>query len=264
MSEDFVSLTEVAGDDVSAEQIERLARRYYWAGEYCQGKDVLEVACGSGQGVGYLASLARTMTAGDYSAPLLEVARRHYGSRVQFHQFDAQQIPFPDRSFDVVLIFEALYYIPDADRFFAEARRVLRPGGVLLIATANKDLFDFNPSPHSFKYFGVAEFERELGRHGFKCRCWGDTPLESVSLAQRVLRPVKAIAVKFNLIPDSMAGKKLLKRLVFGRLLPMPAEITANTAARVAPTPLPAGQPDRSHKVLFCAATLDAAPTASS
>lgn len=261
VSEDFVSLTEVSGDDVSSEQIERLARRYYWAGEYCRGRDVLEVACGSGQGVGYLASLSRSVTAGDYSAALLAIARRHYASRIRFHQFDAQELPFPERSFDVVIIFEALYYIPHPERFFAEAKRVLRPGGVLLIATANKDLFDFNPSPRSVTYFGVVEFERELARHGFSCRCWGDTPLERVSLVQRILRPVKAFAVRFHLIPSSMAGKKLLKRLVFGRLQKMPAEITDATAPRVPPTPLPAGVPDRSHKVLFCAATLDAAPS---
>lgn len=261
MSQDFVSLTEVAGDDVSAEQIERMARRYFWAGQYCKDRDVLEVACGSGQGVGYLASQARSMTAGDYSAPLLEMARQHYGSRVRFEQFDAQQMPFPDRSFDVVVIFEAIYYIPDADRFFAEARRVLRPGGQLLIATANKDLFDFNPSPHSHQYFGVMEFERTLAAHGFTCRYWGDTPLEGVSLIQRVLRPIKALAVKFNLIPDSMAGKKLLKRLVFGGLQKMPSEITGASAPRVAPIPLSAGEPDRAHKVLFCAASLGQAPS---
>lgn len=261
MSQDFVALTEVAGDDVTSEQIERLARRYYWAGEYCKDRDVLEVACGSGQGVGYLAAHARSITAGDYSEPLLAVARRHYGSRVEFRQFDAQQMPFADRSLDVVIIFEALYYIPDPDRFFAECRRVLRPAGTLLVATANKDLFDFNPSPHSYRYFGVVEFERELGRYGFTCRCWGDTPLESVGLVQRVLRPIKAIAVRFNLIPGSMAGKKLLKRLVFGSLRPMPAEIAADTAPRIAPTPLPPGAPDRAHKVIFCAATLAAAPS---
>ena len=71
-----------------------------------------------------------------------------------------------------------------------------------------------------------------------------------------MLRPIKALAARSGLIPKSMAAKKLLKRLVFGRLVKMPAEITAETAPKIAPTPLRAGQPDRSHKVLFCAATL--------
>jgi SAM-dependent methyltransferase len=253
---DFVSLTEVSGDDVSTEQVERMARRYYWAGDYCRDKDVLEVACGTGQGVGYLASIGRSVTAGDYSKPVLEIARRHYGRRFEFRQFDAQQMPFADNSFDVVLIFEALYYLPDHERFFQECRRVLRPNGVLLIATANKDLFDFNPSPHSTRYFGVAEFSEILGRFDFVPVFFGDTPVNAVSARQRLLRPVKAMASRLGLIPKSMSAKKLLKRLAFGGLVQMPPEVTEHTAPRVKPTALPAGRPDRSHKVLYCAATL--------
>jgi hypothetical protein len=64
------------------------------------------------------------------------------------------------------------------------------------------------------------------------------------------------MVTSLNLMPKSMAGKKLLKRLVFGNLVKMPAEITAETAAAVAPAVLPAGQPDRGHKVVYCAATL--------
>lgn len=256
MQTDFVSLTEIAGDDVTEEQVGRLARRYYWAGQYCENKDVLEVACGTGQGVGFLASKAKSMTAGDYTPSLLDTARQHYGSRFRFEQFDAQQMPFPDGTFDVIVLFEALYYIPDVELFFRECRRVLRPAGVLLIATANKDLFDFNPSPHSHRYLGVVEFERDLARHGFSTSFWGDTPVEALSARQRVLRPIKALASKAGLIPKSMKGKKLLKRLVFGGLVKMPAEIDGGTAPHIAPAALPNNQPDSRHKVIYCAATL--------
>ena len=49
-SPDYSTVTEVGGDDVSRAQVERLCHRYYWAGAYCLGKDVLEVACGTGAG----------------------------------------------------------------------------------------------------------------------------------------------------------------------------------------------------------------------
>lgn len=258
MSTDFVQLTELAGDDVAVEQVERLARRYYWAAPFCVNKDVVEVACGTGQGVGYLASKARSMAAGDFCKALLDIARRHYRDRLELKEFDAQSMPFANGAFDVVVLFEAIYYLPDTERFFAECRRVMRPGGTLLIATANKDLFDFNPSPHSFSYSGVVELELALKRHGFSAKFWGDTPIESVSARQRVLRPIKALASRLGLIPKSMAGKKLLKRLVFGGLVKMPPEVTDHTAPQVAPTPLPNGQPDTSHKVIYCAAVLDA------
>ncbi len=167
---DFVPLTEISDDDVSTEQVERLARRYYWAGEYCLGKDVLEVGCGAGQGVGDLASVAKSVRAGDCSATLLNIAREHYGARFAFEQFDAGRLPCADDAFDVVVIFEALYYIPEIEMFFSECRRVLRHEGALLIASANKDLFDFNASPHSSRYLGVMELGEELGRHGFAPR----------------------------------------------------------------------------------------------
>ena len=147
-----------------------------------------------------------------------------------------------------------MYYLPDAQCFFSECRRVLRPGGHLLIASANKDLFDFTPSPHSHRYFGVVELATELGAKGFEVQCFGDTPIDQVSPWQRVLRPVKMAASRLGLIPKSMKAKKLLKRLVFGGLVTMPAEIDASTAPKVAPSRLPNAQPCPDFKVIFCAA----------
>jgi len=257
MTQDFVSVTELAGDEVSAEQVERICRRYYWAGEYCREKDVLEVACGAGQGVGYLASLSKSVIAGDVSEPILAIAARHYGDRFAFRQVDAHKMPFEPSTFDVVVIFEAIYYLRDLDQFFAECKRVLRPQGVLLIVTANKDLFDFNASPHSFRYPGVPELNYDLGRFGFACEFFGDTPVQAVSTRQRVLRPLKMIASRLGLIPKTTSGKKLLKRLVFGKLVKMPAEIRENTYPYVKPTPLDPNVPDTGHKVIFCAARLN-------
>ena len=78
MNNDYVSVTEIAGDEVTQEQIDRLCNRYYWAGQYCSGKDVVEAACGSGQGLGYLSGIANSLEAGDYSDEILSIARRHY------------------------------------------------------------------------------------------------------------------------------------------------------------------------------------------
>lgn len=256
MKTDFIALTELSGDDVSAEQVERIARRYYWAADYCKGKDVLEAGCGAGQGLGLLSRTAHSLTAGDYSQPVLDIAERHYGRRLNLRQFDAQAMPFAAASFDVVILFEALYYVPVATAFFRECQRVLRPGGRLLLATANKDLFDFTPSAHTYRYHGVVEFESELAALGFEVRCFGDTPVGAVSMRQRILRPVKMAASRLGLIPESMEAKKVLKRFVFGGLVPMPAEIDDRTATPAPPTPLLAGKPDIDHKVIFCVARM--------
>lgn len=255
-SPDFTAVTELAGDEVSQEQVERICRRYYWAASYCEGKDVLEVACGAGQGLGLLDKITASLKAGDFSEDVLAVARAHYGARFDISRFDAMDMPFEDNSLDVVILFEAIYYLPDASKFIGECVRVLRPGGRVLIATANPDLYDFNPSPHTFTYFGVVGLRELFEGKGFTCEFFGDTPLQTVSLRQKILRPIKKIVVSLGLMPKTMAGKRLLKRLVFGELVAMPAEINSETAAHIPPHPLVGDCPSTEFKVVYCSAAL--------
>jgi hypothetical protein len=126
----------------------------------------------------------------------------------------------------------------------------------LLIASANKDLYDFNPSPYSHAYYGVVEMRDLFSRFGFASEFFGDTPLQDLSIRQRILRPIKKVVVQLGLIPKSMAGKKMLKKLVFGNLVPMPAEITDETCPRIDPDPIRSDMPNTTHKVIFCKATL--------
>lgn len=252
----FIDVSELAGDEVSAEQVERLCHRYFWAAHYCAGMEVAEAACGSGAGLGLLSSTAKSLRAGDVSDPILERVKAHYGDRIALSHFDAENLPFEDASLDVVILFEALYFVPDAARFAAECRRVLRPGGVVLMAVPNPDLYDFNPAPHSTGYPNPPGFSALFTPLGFDVRCFGYLPIDAVSIRQRVLRPIKKLAVSLNLMPKTMAGKALLKRLVFGNLRTLPAEITSDMISYVPPSDIPADRPDRRHKVLYCAATL--------
>ncbi len=251
----FKDVTEMTGEEISGEQLQRMCNRYYWAGNYAKNRDVIEVACGAGAGLGFLASMARAVQACDIADEVLVPARAHYGTRIRIDIADAAKLPYADASADVVILFEAIYYLPDAHAFMAEVRRVLRSDGTVLIATANKDLFDHNPSPFSHVYYGAADLTELVKKHGFEVvEMAGGTPLKSVSLRQKILRPVKKIVVSLGLMPKTMGGKKLLKRLVFGNMVPMPAEIAANTCSFEKPQPIAADAPDRSHKVIFCAA----------
>ncbi len=254
---DFVSVTEVSGDQVSQEQIERLCHRYYWAGTWCAGKDVVEVACGTGQGIGYIKRLVKSIEAGDISEPILSIARQHYKDEVLLSRFSAQNMPFPDSSKDVILLFEAIYYLSDAVQFLRECKRVLRPTGKVLIATANKDLYDFNPSPDSYMHYGVMELEELLVENSFSCEFFGYFHVRSASWRQRLLRPIKKLVVVLGLMPRTMAGKKFFKRLVFGKLHQMPAEITAEMFPYNPPDSIESWQADTRHKVIYCVATLN-------
>lgn len=255
---EFAEVTELAGSQITLEQLQRMSHRYRWAALHCQGKDVVEVACGSGPGLGILSSVSRSLEAGDYSPQILGIARTHYGSRIRLAQVDAQSLPYPDTSKDVIILFEAIYYIPDAARFVRECHRVLRPGGRVLVATANKDLWDFSPSPLSQRYYGASEVARLFQGEGFDAEVYGYMPVGKVSWRQRMLRPAKRVAVRLGVMPKSLEGKRLLKRFVFGRMVPMPAELPASKDGVENPIPIAPTEPDRLHKVLYCRATRSA------
>lgn len=256
MTIDFQTVTELAGTEITQEQLERLYHRYYWAGKFCKDKDVVETACGVAPGIGYLATLAKSIVAGDYSEKILQIARQHYETRFDLKQFDAQAMPLEDNSKDIVLLFEAIYYLPLAEKFVSECRRVLRNSGKVLIVTTNKDITAFNPSPFTHTYYGVVEIKELFERYGFTIACFGYSSIKEVSIRQKILQPVKWLAVHLNLIPKTMDGKKFLKRIVFGKLTQMPPEIKEGMMPYKEPISLPTDQPDREYKVIYCIASL--------
>jgi ubiquinone/menaquinone biosynthesis C-methylase UbiE len=252
----FENVTEIGGQPISGEQLDRACHRYHWAAQIAQGKDVLEVACGAGQGLQILRQAARSVTAGDYSPVVLQNAVRTMGELVPLSVFDAEDIPFDDNSFDIALIFEAIYYLENPEVFYQECARLLKKGGKLLIVSANKDLFDFSPSPFSKNYFGVIELAVQLERAGFDAEFFGYLDVRSVSTRQRFLRPLKLFASRWNLIPQTMEGKKWLKKLYFGTMTEMPADLSQVEFSYSPPVRISAQEADTVHKVIYCSATL--------
>lgn len=262
MTDKYFEITEIAGDEVSAEQVQRMTHRYLWAAAVCRGKDTVEAACGTGPGITYLASVAKSLEAGDFSEYMVQTCRNRLGDQVRLLRFDAQTMPYADSSKDVVILFEAIYYIPSATQFFRECQRVLRPGGRVLIATANKDLYDFNPSPNCTKYLGAIELANECRAAGLEPKLFGYVRTDALSGRQRILRPVKRLAVAMGWMPTTNGGKKWLKRLVFGKLIPLPADINPLSMPYSAPDRIADTEPDRTHKVLYCEAVKPSATSA--
>ena len=128
MSSSYVTVTELPGELVPKEQYLRMVERYHWAAKYAVGKDVLECACGAGQGANLLSSVSTTYTAGDFDEGLVKLSKS-YNPNISFLQFDALKMPFQDESFDIVLVCEAIYYFPKIEIFLKEVYRVLRRNG---------------------------------------------------------------------------------------------------------------------------------------
>ena len=229
MSNGYVTVTELPGSDASEEQLAMLYTRYRIAAEYVEGKDVLEVACGPGIGLGYLARKARRVTGGDYDERLLQTGRRYYDGRIPLVRLDAHTLPFRISSFDVVILFEAIYYLRDADLFLEEARRTLRSGGVALICSANRERHGFRRSSLSVAYFSAFELRRLLTTHGFTVEVFAAFPV-GPALARNSRRAARGLADALGLGPKA---KAVARRLLFGRPRPLPVEVTEAMAREV-------------------------------
>ena len=148
------------------------------------GLDVLEVGCGRGGGSAWIARTqgARSVTGVDLSSRAIALCQRlQCAPHLSFRQGDAEKLPFPDSSFDVVLNVESCHHYPSLSTFFSEVERVLRPGGSFCVATY------WDPP-------GLERFDRALR----------DTSLESLRTADitpRVMDSLRATdAMKTTLI----------------------------------------------------------------
>lgn len=100
--------------------------------------DVVELACGTGQYTLAYAGQCSSVIATDISAPMLREAGRKLGvlRNVTVQSADATSTGLADRSADAVVAVNLLHIVPDPAAVLAEARRLLRPGGVLVVADA--------------------------------------------------------------------------------------------------------------------------------
>jgi SAM-dependent methyltransferase len=220
------------------------------------GRRVLEIGCGAGQGLALLAQAGQSVVGGDYSMALLRGGRRHYGNRVPFVRLTASELPFRAGAFDLILCFEATYYVPDIQRAFGEIARVLAPGGRALFVNANPERPDFIRSPHSTHYHTADEFRRELGRRGLEVTVEGAFPLQvqaakaARGVTARALVLARVVLKAVGLTPHTLRGRARLKRLVYGRLIEVPPELAPGFAA-VAPRHAVAPGPVLGYKVLY-------------
>jgi len=94
------------------------------------GESLLEVGAGTGY---WLKRLPYAQKVGlEPSLAMLQVGRRRV-PEATWVEGRAEALPFPGQSFDVVLLFTVLEFVEDVEKALVEARRVLKPGGILLL-----------------------------------------------------------------------------------------------------------------------------------
>jgi len=230
--------------------------RYAVAAELAAGRRALEVACGGGNGLGLVSAQARWLVGGDYSAALLAQAKSHYGTRIPLVRFSAEALPFRPGAFDIVLFFEASYYIPNMELAFDEVARVLGPGGAVLFVNANPERRDFVTSPHAVHYHSADEFRAALHARGMRVGIQAAFPVdppETGAVARfkgLAIGTLRRVAEALRLIPKTLRGRARLKRIIYGHPIKVPPELEAGFAVAASRVPVsPAAV--TGHKVLY-------------
>jgi len=181
------------------------------------GRDLLEVGCGRGGGAAYVARALgpRRVVAVDLSPRAIALCRGRFRQpNLSFQVGDAEQLPFPDGAFDVVLNVESSHCYGRFDLFLREVRRVLRPGGQFLYA-------DFRPQEEIAAWraalpaagFVVAE-ERDL-RPGVLAALDADDDQKRSLIDALVDRPLLGIFGEFAALRGTVLNEAL-RRGEFG------------------------------------------------
>jgi 2-polyprenyl-3-methyl-5-hydroxy-6-metoxy-1,4-benzoquinol methylase len=132
--------------------------RYDFALKFVEGKSVLDIACGTGYGLGVLKSHARSVTGVDVDIEAVEQAKAECCENTTVVLGSGLGLPFPDESFDVVTTFETLEHLHDRGGFLSELKRVLKRNGTLILSTPNANYTrPVNGKPHN--PFHVYEYD---------------------------------------------------------------------------------------------------------
>ena len=130
-----------------------------------EGKDVLDVGCGSGIATQMLAEAHAKVVAVDLTEWAVATTRQRlaaFGLAAEVRQADAEQLPFSDASFDLVFSWGVIHHSSDMDRALGELVRVCRPGGEIVLMVYHRRSLFFVVYRAFQRFLPVA---RRLGLH---------------------------------------------------------------------------------------------------
>lgn len=161
--------------------------RYAYAQHFCTGKYVLDTGCGVGYGSRHLAETALSVVGIDADPLALRYANSHFqAANVSYMAGDCQVLPFDSGSFDVVISFELIEHLPDAEKYLAEVKRVLKSDGIFVVSTPNTEIYSEHrageANPFHVREWNLGEFTALLNRYFPSVQVLGETHFVAVGI----------------------------------------------------------------------------------
>lgn len=184
---------------------------YVWAARQVPQLDrlcVLDLACGTGYGSGYLSGMAGRVVGVDCAPKIVAHNLARYGqSGASFLAMDGCALGFRDESFDCILSQDTIEHIMDDRRFVAEVARVLRKTGTLIIFTPHGKGVAYKPEdPYHVREYNQEEFRAILAPHFSTIRWFGrrqGARLKAVERSMDGVRRFDPSGIR-NLVPRSI------------------------------------------------------------
>lgn len=159
--------------------------RYSLAMQHAKGRDVLDIACGEGYGTNLLGTVANHVIGVDIDNETVIHAKEKYSQEgLDFRLGSCQKIPVADCSIDLAISFETIEHIEEHDQFLNEIKRVLKPGGTLIISSPDKENYSDHANynnPYHLKELYFDEFVNLTKKH-FKHTAYAKQTHEKYSL----------------------------------------------------------------------------------
>ena len=207
--------------------------RYLATAEIVHDKRVLDMACGTGYGSHLLSKTAAEVVGLDISVEAVAFAASRFSSpNLRYVQGDCTAPPFEDHSFDTIVSFETLEHITNHDAFLDACKRLLKPGGALIISTPERGRYNAqlaSPNEHHLKELTEHEFHQLL-KARFQNVCLAGQRVVFGSL----IVPGRAGATKLHSICQTPSGADVAD--AYDRSIYLLAHCSDQ-----APPPLPAG-----------------------
>jgi ubiquinone/menaquinone biosynthesis C-methylase UbiE len=136
---------------------------------------ILDVGCGTGNILLHLVNGQRKLFGIDLSKAMIDIAKERLGNQAELQTADAENLPFPEGAFDVLICNASFHHYPHPEKVLSEMQRVLKKDGVLIIGEGYAFQpfrmllnFSFRYSPNGdYRSYGKNELKRLVENTGF-------------------------------------------------------------------------------------------------